>query len=414
MKIRVALLLALMVVLALHGYPVIASLTVLIGIENSYLAIPFRAIIAALSLAIIFKKKWLVKNGFFVFCLLLFWVILFLHFLGIILYNGGFKGFHDAEFYLWATLVCFLPMLATVQISSLSQPDLDMSFKVMLATSFITCVLVSVNFVLVGGESLMINNRLQLPSLNPISVSYSGSILILLSIFFFSQRKWSFFYRMAWVAVSLALGIVILLLSNSRGPVLSLCLVLLVWFFYSNKKMRKQNIFLISVALLAPTISYYFSNFLRFDFEVSRFAVIYSDPSYRIRLQLLVSAYEAFAASPIVGSIQLVSEMEFHPHNILLDSLMRVGIIGTLFFLVPIVFGIYESIRMVKRKSANAWIGLLYLHAFLMACISGSIHESYDFWVLLAAIISLSTTQRNFQNAVPPEVRGAGLSNNAA
>ena len=101
------------------------------------------------------------------------------------------------------------------------------------------------------------------------------------------------------------------------------------------------------------------------------------------RFDIYQNAWDDFLDSPIIGKQYVTSIFNFYPHNIVLEVLMSLGIVGIILFL-PIVLSIGASmIKVFKSKNLNALQFLLILIPMLIGGMtSGSIFLSPDLWIV--------------------------------
>src|SRR5690606_13694819 len=90
-----------------------------------------------------------------------------------------------------------------------------------------------------------------------------------------------------------------------------------------------------------------------------------------------------FLQSPLVGDSFLISEGEFrgyYPHNLILESLMTTGIIGTFFFFIWLFGTIKKSYLVLRYDLAYGWLPLLFIQYFAFGLTSKSFYTNYLFW----------------------------------
>lgn len=131
-----------------------------------------------------------------------------------------------------------------------------------------------------------------------------------------------------------------------------------------------------------------------FDRLLNSFFNIKDDASNVERLAQWVSAWNQFLSSPLIGdSIQC--DIPPYPHNIFLEVLMALGIIGMIPFLSIFYFAFKKAIYIVRYRPDYNWIIILFLHGFTMNLISGAIYSSITLWGGMGLIFSVDKYERN-------------------
>lgn len=189
-----------------------------------------------------------------------------------------------------------------------------------------------------------------------------------------------------------------LLSSGSRMPLISFIIVFLVAFFISFK-IRKGIIYIkkgtgyfltlfglgiVSIFSLAPTGV--------FDTVIRRVSILFIETgggtSAEGRLERYQTAYETWTNHPFFGTGIGSFPLHFrgldtidYPHNIILELLSEIGIIGFLIFTFFILYPIYLLIRNGKTTSvflhSEILTGLFcFMFLFLNACTTGDINDN--------------------------------------
>ena len=105
-------------------------------------------------------------------------------------------------------------------------------------------------------------------------------------------------------------------------------------------------------------------------------------------------AWNDFLTSPIIGNHFVGSYDNFYPHNIILEVMMSLGVVG-LFIFLRIILRVYINFRNVFTGKFNTQTLHLFLFGLcfiLISLTSGSIVASPEFW---AFFILLSVIQDN-------------------
>lgn len=267
--------------------------------------------------------------------------------------------------------------------------------------------------------------------INPITIGLYGSWLVLStsSWVLFSKRKMP-----VWITVLLViafmLGLFNLVAGASRGPLFGLLLIAagmaVVGVITLFNKIRKymavkaisgshdekddQNITqaskpfritptgvvwaIVLAALLAMGIwkmrSMALENFAFLD-RIHEMVLEQQDGQGNIRQAIWKRAWYQFTVNPIFGDSIINDVGYFYSHNIFMDALMSVGIVGT----IPFLFWFFLSFRYFirlpsERKRQLSVLFVAYLAALLLSMTSGGLFTVPEVWILSAAVIGIS------------------------
>ena len=105
------------------------------------------------------------------------------------------------------------------------------------------------------------------------------------------------------------------------------------------------------------------------------------------RTALWSSALSQFARNPILGDKMFEEKvLKQYPHNIIVETLMSTGVVGTAFFLVFLVQVIRRFFKRFVTEHLLV-IKFLFLNEFLFAMSSGAIYISASFWIMSMLIL---------------------------
>lgn len=236
---------------------------------------------------------------------------------------------------------------------------------------------------------------------NPITISYFGEILAIMSIHILNFKLLSNKSAFKWLLyVCIFLGIFNLVLGGSRGPMVSFAILFVIELYFSFKKnnfhiVHISKIFFLSVLLISALI-YNFSNKVSFDdiSILSRLAYSSEAKEYGVKEErdfLFESAWNQFLDSPIIGDSFLTKEpYSSYSHNLILDVLMATGVIGMIIF---VLFGFFIIKILVQKISSyrdlEIWklYTIIYFSILLICMTSGGLFVSSNFWIFSAFIL---------------------------
>lgn len=376
------------------GFPVLAALTSFLGVSSTEFSIALRTLAAAFSVILLLKWKR-GSNDFAVLLFSIFWIAYFVR-----LYLSTLLDLEDLRrpeqfYWIWAFGACFLPTLAVL---AHQNSDIFENIYCWLVLLSVVAVMVSLG----TGDTLVQGldghvydiNRLNLGSLNPISLGHLGVTCALLGICGFVSRK--FKNRHFWMPASaIALGLTVVILANSRGPIVAFCICVL--FLILGGARRLGAYVVVGTLLGFAVLVYVFQVGAVFSATgvLARFSGVVSvDAAVGGRIIALQGAVEQFLGSPIFGDAIEEKTTGFYPHNVLVEAFMATGFVGGIPFLTFILLAMLRSWRMVRSGSEDLWVGLLAMQYFLAAMTSGAIYSVHGMWVLLALAICTKSSRK--------------------
>lgn len=165
-----------------------------------------------------------------------------------------------------------------------------------------------------------------------------------------------------------------LYISGSRGPLLALSVVVLLYLL-KLKHMSLAFKILTTILFSVATLGVFKSNF----FLRSHDGV---ETAFGDRAELITKAYQFFLENMLLGSgLGSFSNVSYlgHPHNIILELLAETGIIGLILFMVLILIGL------TKRSNEFFWLSLIYI--MINSLFSGSIANNIGLLVFSVACL---------------------------
>jgi len=275
------------------------------------------------------------------------------------------------------------------------------------------------------------DNRPDQSLLNPITIGLYGSwlALVTLSWILFSRKKIPL-----WVTVLLIpaflLGLFNLVASASRGPLAGLLLILTGLTTFGILQLvkwikrfisRRENVAVIHISEdqgrnpEVPTFRLSVSgmvwsfvlvsligigvwkfrsmageNYALID-RIHEMIMEQQDGQGNIRFAIWERAWYQFTVNPVFGDSIINDVGYFYSHNIFMDALMSVGIVGTIPFLVWFFLSVWYFIRLpAYRKRELSVLFVAYLAALLLSMTSGGIFTVPEVWILSAAVIGVS------------------------
>jgi hypothetical protein len=221
-------------------------------------------------------------------------------------------------------------------------------------------------------------------SIDSIAFGHMGVIVLAISLHLFlnlNNKYWKLFSLFF-----LTLGILVVVLSASKGPFLAALVVFILFSFYSKIK----SFFLIGFILLINYI-YPFLNFINSTlfFERVLSTENYSDEGRNI---LLAQGLNDFYKNPILGSSFLLSDGEFkgeYVHNIILESFMATGFFGGIVFLIMLFISLKHVVELLSVSKIYFFYSMFFLDSLIYGFFSRSLVNLTPFWISIITIFFL-------------------------
>lgn len=233
-------------------------------------------------------------------------------------------------------------------------------------------------------ESIYLYNGRQ--TLNPLSLAYSSSLGASLVINRLILRR-----GRSRILILLDLFLVLLafygvLLGSSKGALICLVLCTLISIFSSRQFFSFTTALTVAVMIIAAPkiLALSGSNILE------RFSSVGSANSSHERLTYYQDSFAEFLKYPIFGGRIEVSGI--YPHNIILESLMSTGLVGTLLLIILMTTVIARLVK-IRSKGINI-VTIVVIHGFVMLMVSDSLWSGILMYVALG--LGLNPTLEKF------------------
>lgn len=216
-----------------------------------------------------------------------------------------------------------------------------------------------------NSEDLTDTRRIIIGMRNPIWCSrYVGFLCIVPLLSIFNRDNSNKFH----LIISVICGFVIMIHTGSRGPLLSLLLVLaLIVYPRLTVKYKSYLVFIFVTIIFA---------FINLSDRLSSGSASYSDIERQSLIANVLEAKFDILKGIGIGSYQLFMtgiDGLYYPHNIFLETYIETGLYGSLFLLI-FIYNIY------KRRSTNVFF-LFAMFFFINAQVSGDITGNNQFFV---------------------------------
>jgi hypothetical protein len=227
----------------------------------------------------------------------------------------------------------------------------------------------------------------------------TGSYLLLMSIFSLLHFRMNFLKKYIYRFLFLPLGIYLIMLSGSRSPIFISAVILLyisITYVFSEKNSLNNKIraaILISViTICAPFFTgiFNFEGLLIFQRTTGSLESLQEgDAADKYREQVNNVTWNQFLNYPVFGD-KIVSDFDtFYPHNIYLEILISLGLVGGLIYFRIFFSTILKIIQVIgkEQKIYLQGIGIVYLYNIFDSCIGNSLWGAPAVWIIPALFI---------------------------
>ncbi len=287
-------------------------------------------------------------------------------------------GLPVEKYYFFLLGVIVLPSLAFN--FQLNTQQLNKAFLIIGSVFFIICIysLSVFNFEFVNGSQRLWGGRV----IHPITLGHIAVSNIIVSLFFLSQLRRTKEFLL--IGINVLLSLFTLSLTESRGPILALLIVLFLYLFFVAKLNKKQVYWVFSIIFGFIVFLLFFTEFSnRFFYTVTKGGA---------RLEHWRIALNQFIESPIWGSSLEENVHKIYPHNIFIESFMVLGVLGGVIFVFLSTNYIRKGYYVLKDKNNHSkWISLLFVQYFTASMFSGSLITNSLVWYLGIMLMNIDT-----------------------
>jgi O-antigen ligase len=376
--------------LALFGYATFAPFIQILTPDSSLLAILIRSIICVLCcICVVVMPKHNISK----------WVVLLPLVLFLSLYGLRFLENAFIRELVWQVDPNIAMSIffggALVPIFMLGLTDIKLDEQALQRTVWILTLLFVVGLFLNFNElrSVVENGQAHLFKLNQISLGNQSLSFVLLLLLVKTQNWVMMVAKFSLIAVLL----IVAAFSQARGPQLAFSFALFVFLVVSSGSYRRRIIISAILIVAGVVAAAQWTDFNLYDIAVKRFNFSFDnlDSSSTGRVDAWHASIEQFWDSPIIGDKVFEPTLRTYPHNFVLESLISIGIIGTLPLIMFLWQSISSAIKLLLRNPSfvNNGITLLFLKELVQVMLSGGIWGDTSFWITGAAVILLGQKQ---------------------
>lgn len=375
----------------LFGFPFFLLLPIFLQVETTTYSIIYRALCVLLMFFLLFSAKTKslkddsITNSFIL--IMTFWILILLR----ILVDFEIKGFSKSSFiklnpvqvYLFAFFLSLLPIVVLylnrfrIRISDYNTQIINILilYGVVILFGLYLNYGQNVQKIFFERTELAYGAQTGFHPLNPISIGRAGAIILMVGLYYFLVNKNNKYIKNFLL---ICLGTTILLLGGSRGPVISVIIALVLILLLSRKHFNKFKFMLLVIVIVILAFQLNFQDELSVmkRFEASSYSAELS------RTLIWKSAFEYFLISPLIG-YSIIDKFGHYPHNIYLEALMSVGLLGSLPFFI-ILKKILSNIKYLLKSAELNVLDIMLLMYLLFVAASGSLYYTPELWVLIS------------------------------
>lgn len=337
--------------------------------------VPLKLLTTAIMLFFIFrnlKKLKMNAKKEHIICFLFFWVLYFIK----VIYSASLTDLrmHWLEYILYSINFSLLPFLMFVSLPLGRVKDLVLNAFV--ASGFcmgLICLYLYKDILDsgIGRINLITYEDAERDVLNPLALSYAGALTLVLCLYKFTINKILSKRYKAYLILTCILSFIMFFLGASRGSVIAILLSLP--FFWVGKSLKHKiksiaiSIFILPLVIWGAefTGSSVFERVLNLGEDISE------GNSSVSRFKLWNEAFNEFLNNPILGG--RIETGLYYPHNILIETMMATGLVGTLILLMLLLTSFKRSIKILIFDTRHLWLLVVLIQGVIQYSFSGSL-----------------------------------------
>ncbi len=272
--------------------------------------------------------------------------------------------------------------------------------------SLVFCTLSSLLYIKYVGVSFFQNAEWAEENnyIHPFILSYANVPIMVVGVLNYNKLANTKWVSKFWSIVAILTIGYILIVCTKRGPILWLCVNLVICFYFTNRNKLKYAAIIVPISLVLyfnletvlEWISYVAPSTSERIFE----SVYEGDTAHRFNLEDQESSnyilgFKQFLGSPVYGSYFRLISSDFmfrgvYPHNIFIEILMTMGLLGFVPFIILLkraFNNIYHYSPILNRNSISCVV--LFLSQFLQLQTTDSIVLNIWFWLFFFIVYKM-------------------------
>ena len=353
---------------------------------SQLVTVPYRAFaffVTLLTILMNIKNRYKLHSTVIV--LLIYWALLLLRFF----YDMYFRSDVFVNSDLVSKILLYMIPITIVPIYSILKSYKYIDFHKLFNWTVILYFL-SIIFSFVSNQDFQIaaEDRISTAAQSTIDVGHFGLKVFILSVFVFLNRQtkyWQSFFLILIILIS----ILVLFRAGSKGPFLAALGVFVVWILGLSKSVYKSLFFLFASVLIGYLMFDFFTEFMKNISPILYERVFETDDLLSEGDILYHYALDVFYRNPLTGGsfgIYLNPGESIYAHNILLDSLMQMGLIGGVMLLYILISVVKRIIQVIYLKENYYWIALLLMQTVMLLMVSSSVYYEPVFSIFIVLL----------------------------
>ncbi|WP_185287517.1 O-antigen ligase [Chryseobacterium lactis] len=364
------------------GYIFFYSFSRQLDLPNEYFAVPLRVILFLASCYIIFINFENIKKRKLA---VIFTVLFWLFYLAKTIYSFKYDNYqqkvlnNEEKIYIRIIGLNLVPYIAVLSINFSKEITIKLSvliFNFLLVLLGISCLYTI--FVYRGFEKSS-----GIFAGYYISTGHYGLSLLIISIFYYFKSS----QKLLKPILGILIGIFTVFCSSARSPWFAILIILLIALLYVNKLkywvtlVSSVLLFIISIYILKQT------SFANFEFITRMYDAIFEGNGYG-RSYYLAKGWDVFKNNIPFGG-RILFEDGLYPHNIFIEILMSMGIVGMILFFMYFKDILKFRICYIEKNIYYLPFVLFFIQYFALVLTSYDIFENMEFWTFSAVFISI-------------------------
>lgn len=384
--------------LLLGCYPIVGTSTVILDIPSTPVSISYRAVYLLASLVILLVQLPRIlerKIPVAVYLLTGFWIVYALRIyydFNIAGLNRGYATKGIVYYYQYGIGGSFIPAL----VFGLSEKQLNYErlLKYTRYAFVASCLIILVYiYTTIGLDLTIFYKRIRLGEddvIGPILLSQTGGALLVLAVIEITlYRKKTFL-----IFVQVMIGILVMVMGGSRGPLASVAFVILLlsyqnlkWFF--NLLSYWFKVALVFFAMVATVVFFIIPNMDSFVLFNRISKTVEEGQGLDARGIQWNAAWQQFLDSPFIGDQITENRYWFYPHNFTLEVLMSTGLLGGFFVFSLLVLWLIRFTNRHRISKDKWWVLYFMMVFFGYASFSQPLINQTHLWLLLTLSASI-------------------------
>ncbi|WP_254020827.1 O-antigen ligase family protein [Mesorhizobium escarrei] len=248
-------------------------------------------------------------------------------------------------------------------------------------------------------------SRLSLEKINPIAMGHTAFGFIIYYLLSFKRSRRLTIEAMIFVPILLSVAV----WARSRGAYLAGGGSLVLYALLLEGRRRLVTL-LGAAVVIAALLALFGTEYV--DVVSQRLSAIdaETDSSTQTRSLLFAGAWQQFADDWAFGRFAVEMRSNFYPHNIYLESLMALGVLGSIPFAVHLLLAIRATVGVIRSRRfplVAVFAAVLFIREAIASAGSGSLWGNSAFWVASVMVITFWYGSKWERRSFMPRPKGA-------